>query len=226
MINNYIFDLYGTLVNIHTDEENLSLWVEMTQYYDKAPEELRSLYKKYCVEEFEKQKTITGSEHPEIDILRVFENMEPIGTVKPEFIAKEFRKYSRDFLELYPDTLDTLKNLKKQGKGLYLLSNAQEVFTMDELDKTGLRSLFDGICISSQLGIKKPDPRFMLHLLNMYQLKIDQCVMIGNDFHADIAIANAVGMKAVHINTDHYSKEFIEHQKYSFDEIQTMSELL
>ena len=29
---NYIFDLYGTLIDIHTDEEQSILWEKMTDY--------------------------------------------------------------------------------------------------------------------------------------------------------------------------------------------------
>lgn len=30
---NYLFDLYGTLVDIHTDEEKLELWEKMSLFY-------------------------------------------------------------------------------------------------------------------------------------------------------------------------------------------------
>ena len=30
---NYIFDLYGTLVDIHTDEEKTELWEKLAQFY-------------------------------------------------------------------------------------------------------------------------------------------------------------------------------------------------
>lgn len=30
---NYIFDLYGTLVDIHTDEEKPELWEKLAQFY-------------------------------------------------------------------------------------------------------------------------------------------------------------------------------------------------
>lgn len=36
MYRNYIFDLYGTLVDIHTDEEKEALWEEMADAYKKA----------------------------------------------------------------------------------------------------------------------------------------------------------------------------------------------
>ncbi len=226
MINNYIFDLYGTLLHIHTDEEKASLWMYMTRFYKRKPEELKNLYKRYCKEEFERQKACMNTNDPEIDILHVFEKMHPMHSIDVKHIATQFRNKSREILELYTDTMDTLSSLKRQGKKIYLLSNAQEAFTLDELDQMGLTHLFDGICISSNYGIKKPDVRFMNYLLNTYQLRIDESVMIGNDFSTDIAIANKVGMKAIHINTDHYSKEYIKNQKYVFEEIETLRQLL
>ena len=46
---NYIFDLYGTLADIHTDENAPRLWDAMRAYYRKQgapyrPEELRKAY--------------------------------------------------------------------------------------------------------------------------------------------------------------------------------------
>ena len=46
---NYIFDLYGTLIDIHTDENDMSLWEEMSKIYscygsDYEPDELQSRY--------------------------------------------------------------------------------------------------------------------------------------------------------------------------------------
>lgn len=33
MYQNYIFDLYGTLVDIHTNEDKPYLWDKMTEFY-------------------------------------------------------------------------------------------------------------------------------------------------------------------------------------------------
>lgn len=55
MYENYIFDLYGTLVDIHTDESKPSLWKNMAQYITLQgapyqPVELRKAYGKYIDE--------------------------------------------------------------------------------------------------------------------------------------------------------------------------------
>ena len=46
---NYIFDLYGTLVDIHTNEKKIAFWKNMSAVFcrygaDYAPRELRDLY--------------------------------------------------------------------------------------------------------------------------------------------------------------------------------------
>ncbi|WP_419093714.1 HAD family hydrolase [Waltera sp.] len=71
-----------------------------------------------------------------------------------------FRIESLNILQCYPATIGTLQQLHAKGCGLYLLSNAQRIFTEYELRSLGLWDLFDGILISSDEGCCKPDPAF------------------------------------------------------------------
>ena len=71
---NYIFDLYGTLIDIHTDEEFPELWKFMADYLKDhfgtvttAPG-LKKDYAAICKDETEKLAAINGSVHPEIKI--------------------------------------------------------------------------------------------------------------------------------------------------------------
>ncbi len=56
---NYIFDLYGTLIDIHTDEEQAGLWQDMAAYLqyqfeaDYTAKELRKRYLEICAQEEE-----------------------------------------------------------------------------------------------------------------------------------------------------------------------------
>ena len=52
----FIFDLYGTLADVHTDEDRLSLWTEMAAMYaawgaDYTPACLRAAFRKKDREE-------------------------------------------------------------------------------------------------------------------------------------------------------------------------------
>jgi putative hydrolase of the HAD superfamily len=92
--------------------------------------------------------------------------------------------------------------LRKQGYRLWLLSNAQEMFTKYELQHLGIADAFDGIYISSVYGFRKPDTRFFKALLEERQLDPKKCLMIGNDRQTDIAGAKNAGLDTFYMHTE------------------------
>ena len=60
----------------------------------------------------------------------------------------------------------------------------------------GFLDWFDGIVISGELGVAKPDPRIFAHLLDTYALRADATVFI-DDVPANVAAAVAAGMHAI-----------------------------
>lgn len=207
---NYIFDLYGTLVDIHTDEWKASFWKKMAVYFCKegASYSYRELKEAYFskVKELEEQRAEKGH-HIEIDIKEVFCYLYKDKGIDADErrIAKTascFRKASLSRLRLYAGAKELLTFLKKEGKGVYLLSNAQELFTLSEIKELGIEDLFDDIAISSVIGYKKPDPAFFKALLKKHRLDQKKCLMIGNDPICDIEAALAVGMDAYYIHSN------------------------
>lgn len=116
--------------------------------------------------------------------------------------AQLFRILSIEYLRLYPHVLEALAALRRQGYRLWLLSNAQHVFTAYELRHLGLGEQLDGIYISSDYGCRKPDVRFYRALLEERQLDPAKCLMIGNDRRTDIAGAKAAGMATLYMHTN------------------------
>ena len=57
-------------------------------------------------------------------------------------LCESFRRISLITLRLFPDTIACLEGLKRAGKKIYLLSNAQRSFTWQELELTEDRALF------------------------------------------------------------------------------------
>jgi putative hydrolase of the HAD superfamily len=115
--------------------------------------------------------------------------------------AQLFRIASTEYIRLYPKVLESLALLRKRGYRLWLLSNAQEVFTRYELRHLGLEDVFDGIYLSSCFGFRKPDVRFFRALLEEQQLDPGKCLMIGNDRETDIAGAIHAGITAFYMHT-------------------------
>lgn len=74
--------------------------------------------------------------------------------------AQVFRLMSMEYVRVYPGVVKALSKLQKKGHKLWLLSNAQRVFTAYEMRALGIDGLFDHIYISSDYGCRKPDRRF------------------------------------------------------------------
>lgn len=224
---NYIFDFYGTLVDIETDEDSPVLWDTMAQIYQSyganyTGESLKVRYKELVQQaeaEIAKDKQVA---YPEIDLTVIFVQLYLEGDPKGDsvrhlkewgrLIARTFRVLSRKRLELYPHTKEVLEDMKAAGCRIYLLSNAQEDFTNPEIDLVGLRELFHAIYLSSDAGIRKPQPEFLLEVLKDHQLNPEKTVMVGNDFTTDVAVAQSIGMESILINTFPYSDAELREQ--------------
>ena len=228
---NYIFDLYGTLIDIHTDESDPYLWAVLAGFYsrfgaDYTSEALKDSYHRAVREKQAEIREKNGTDHPEIKIenifLRLFTEAPRKHKAELRFQSEDdaykwtaaaaniFRELSMRRFRVFPEVHDTLKKLRSRGAKLYLLSNAQRVFTMPEIEKTGLNDLFDAIYISSDFGAAKPDPAFLYKLLNEQGLDASDCVIVGNDVRSDMAIATSCGVHGVFLNTDRHSDEEID----------------
>ena len=222
--NSFVFDLYGTLIKMRTDEESLPFWQKMAELYavygaDYTAPDLRREYKRLCKEEERKLIAETGCRIPEIKLEKVFARLltEAKHTHKTAhtfeagldeiayYIANSFRVLSRHRMKLYPAVPELLQYLRDSGKGVYMLSNAQAVFTTPEIEQLDLAKYFDDIFLSSDIGVKKPEPLFFEKLLRKHSLDPAKTVMVGNDFYADMGIALACGIAGAHINSDKLS---------------------
>ena len=206
-----IFDLYGTLVDIHTEENDLVC--EKTALYfgfygaAYSGAELRAAFS----EAMAAREAKAGQSYecfPDIPFEQVMaalfrakgveENADALGFQA----AQLFRISSIEYVRLYPHVPESLAKLREKGYRLWLLSNAQEAFTRYELRHLGLLDAFDGVYISSCFGYRKPDVRFFRALLDEQKLDVTKCLMIGNDRETDIAGAKAAGLATFYMHTE------------------------
>ncbi len=216
---NYVFDLYGTLVDIHTEENDPSLWKKLALfygYYDAMyePEELKNAYETLVKgKESALKLTLEEDTHysheasPEIEITEVFSELyAKKGVRAPEELAVHtgqfFRVLSTEYVRIYPGTDKMLQALKEAGKRIYLLSNAQRIFTEYEMRRLQIAQYFDRILISSDYRTKKPDKRFFDILLDTCDLSAEASLFIGNDSKTDISGARTVGMDTFYVNSN------------------------
>lgn len=205
-----VFDLYGTLVDIHTEEDDL-VWEKTALFFgfhgaEYTPAELRHAFQ----EAMTAREASAGQSYecfPDIpfeqimtELFRargVINNADSLGFNA----AQLFRISSIEYIRAYPAVADSLVSLRKRGFRLWLLSNAQAVFTAYELRLLKLDTLFDGVLLSSDYGCRKPDVRFYHALLDQHDLIPEKCLMIGNDRDTDIAGATKCGMATLYMHT-------------------------
>ncbi len=211
----FFFDLYGTLVDIRTDEQKPALWRGAAEFYSLcgaaySPAELRERYLALCAEE----TSLLAAAHPElgeagveIELRHVYRRLfeekgVPVSDERVADTALLFRALS--FVRsprLMRGAKKTLEGLRRRGAKLYLLSNAQSCFTMPELQKLGLADAFDAIFLSSDFGCRKPAAAFFTAALARAGVSPEEALMVGNDPYADIRGADAVGMPGRYIHS-------------------------
>lgn len=224
---NCIFDLYGTLVDIHTDEDSPAFWQKIAEEYARygvsfMPETLHKEYLRLVKQEEAAMQA--GPYPPEIKLDNVFRTLFAQGGIcasaeDVETIGRAFRAASTEYIRLYDGVPEMLKALRAAGKGVWLLSNAQRLFTAWELDRLNLTDCFDGICLSSDYGCKKPDPRFFRRLLDERKIPADTAIMVGNDGTCDIAGAKAVGLHTLYIRSNISPDEPLPEADYVLEEM-------
>ena len=206
-----IFDLYGTLVDIHTEEDDL-VWEKTALYFGfygahYTGQGLREAFR-VCMQDREAQAGQSYECFPDIPFELVMADLFRVKGVTHQAdtlginAAQLFRICSIEYLRLYPGALEALAALRERGYRLWLLSNAQRIFTAYELRSLGLGEQLDGLFISSDYRCRKPDVRFFRALLKERKLDSSKCLMIGNDLLTDIGGAKNAGLDTLYMHTN------------------------
>lgn len=225
------FDLYGTLVDIRTDEYDKKAWEKFRAFLndsgmgvhyedqwflrdlldqalileqERAAERVRAAGIEDCPEELIEPNRGEGYRS-------LFAVAAPQGRIPAVWSAQAnemalraawvFRKASTRHINLYPGAMDMLVKLRESGMKTVLITNAQACYTRTELEMLGLDTMFDVTVISSEEGLKKPHPEIYRRALERAGADASRTVMVGNDERCDIIGAKACGIDGVYINS-------------------------
>ncbi len=227
---NYIFDLYGTLIDIKTDEADPRLWKTLADVYRRygasyTPTGLRCAFLKYEASFRKEAAARLHTAFPEIRLENVFRKLytEGVRSASAEEhtdnmttwlfgISNIFRALSIRKIRLFPGALPLLKCLKRNGDRTFLLSNAQAIFSIPEIEYLGLSSCFDAIYLSSDHDLCKPDSRFLEKLILQQGLRRDETVMVGDDPRADMGLAALCDIRGILFNSAGLSETEVRQQ--------------
>ncbi len=108
------------------------------------------------------------------------------------------------------ETVVILEELKHRKTPLYVLSNwSAETFSVAH-QRFEFLQWFDGLLVSGEEGLKKPDPAIFQRLLEKFQLPAERCVFI-DDREDNTAVAQAAGMTGIRFqNADQLRQDLVQ----------------
>jgi 2-haloacid dehalogenase len=96
----------------------------------------------------------------------------------------------------HAETVEIVRELRARGTPLYCLTNSStEKFPLMQR-RFDVFDLFDGIVVSGEIGMVKPDPAVYRYLIERFGLEAPSCLFI-DDVEANVAAASSIGMQAV-----------------------------
>ena len=211
-----VFDLYGTLIDIHTDEGGEDVFRIIANFLGyqgvhRHSHSIREDYYRLMAE----QRQAGGEKHAEFDAVALWRRYldeagvdlsAGQGARLPLTLAELYRAASRHRLELYPDVISVLDDLGSRFK-LAMVSDAQDVWRRPEMSALGLEGRFRPVIVSSNLGYRKPDQRLFEAALAGSGAKADEALFVGNDMYRDIHGARRAGLKTVFFRSNQGRQE-------------------
>jgi putative hydrolase of the HAD superfamily len=199
VINTVLFDLYGTLIDIRTNEHKDEVFDSMSRFlaYRRIfvrRKELKELY----FAELNQQLARSRERYPEVDVNLAFERvLRGHGRTSDRYLAlittQLYRSLIRERFSLFSDTFRALNEFRKRYR-LGIVTDAQRVFCKPELRSLRIEEFFDTIVISSDYGFRKPDPRLFHIALAAMNAQASETAYIGNTDETDLLGAIAAGL--------------------------------
>ena len=193
----FLFDLDRTLWdfdtnacnNIYSLLDEFSLQhIDKEEFYKTFDSVNHKLWAKY--EKGELPKAVLRSE-------RFYQSLLFFGTENRDLSENMGERYLERMpyqKALMPHALEVLKELKKRGCKMALISNGFKEVQYKKLICCGINSYFDAVLISEEQGVHKPSPIIFKRALNAIDGKKSEALMVGDDFANDIEGAMIFGI--------------------------------
>lgn len=113
-----------------------------------------------------------------------------------ELIEAFHRRWPEMLAGEIPGTVDVLADLRAAGVRLVALSNWSAETFPTARDRFEFLAWFEGIVISGEVGVTKPDPRIFEHLIERFEIEPAAALFI-DDSSPNVDAARAFGFRAI-----------------------------
>lgn len=114
-------------------------------------------------------------------------------------------------IDPFPDVIEGLTLLRANGWTTVALTNSAAAGVNAQVDRTGLRPLFDHVASVDEVGVFKPSPRVYQHATTLTGAPASAMWMVASH-DWDLAGARAIGMHTAYVRRPHmtYAPSFPE----------------
>ena len=109
---------------------------------------------------------------------------------------KEYIEQSPKKKILFPNAVETLEYLKAKYS-LHIITNGFSEIQHIKLKSSGISSFFANVFTSEMVGYHKPHPAIFRHAMSCTNAKKTECLMVGDDYEADIVGAKNAGIDQI-----------------------------
>jgi putative hydrolase of the HAD superfamily len=219
MMKAVMFDLGHTLINYHNDwrgPERKAVGNVARLVCQETGSEYQNVVEAYLLDLLEQGRKRKLAEQIEIPLPDVLSDCYArFGCDIDDGLVMEgmeaFYAVLLEKRELVPGAKEMLEDIQARGYAIGLISDVAwgltSDFPMRDMKHYGLDEFFDDFVFSTDVGIRKPNPRiFKLAMFNI-GAKAEESIYVGNNLQADIKGALGVGMTAVLKRSDFYEHD-------------------
>jgi len=184
------FDLFYTLVTpSYNNSRNENDVLKMTKEEWEKHAENQELYRDRA----------TGKQKDPLKIIESIIDKKGIEInehEKKEILKLREKRFKRALVEIDSKILSVLSDIKKSGKKLCVISNADIIDVM-HWKKSPLNNLFDETIFSYEVGYLKPQSEIYKIALKRMNASPDECIFIGDGGSDELRGAKELGIKTV-----------------------------
>ena len=198
MIDTVLFDMGGTLEDIHVDDESRHAsiqgvldilrahGIDPDKDFETAASAINAGWERYGAYRDPRQRELKPEEIWDSFVLTDFGLDEESVRSYAEELAHmwEVTHYHR---ALRPHVREMLEGLKDLGMKLGVISNTASLYQVfDILKEYGIRDYFQDVTLSSVTGYRKPNPNIFMISLHQVQSDPAHCAYVGDTISRDV----------------------------------------
>lgn len=154
------------------------------------------------------QKKITKDEYRYTRFSKVLLSLGTFKENTPYILNDIFMRETNENIYLFNDVIECLDKLSKIYN-LFIITNGPSETQTLKIDRLGIRKYFNEIFISEEIGYSKPDPRLFEYIIENFDMKKEEVLMIGDSIDHDILGAKNSNIDSILIDRFDKNSNFI-----------------